>query len=150
MKTAALGCRLLVPILAASLAACGTTALSGSTGAPIGGIQSDGSYRLTAQEQALNCPQLQHHATTRVGHMQSLPARAKAELDAAPLTMTATFSRYLGSGRNGLPAVKEFNQTRVQVQALVAAAASKNCPLKDVDKLVTDAVQKMDAFRNAS
>jgi len=121
----AIGVRLWALSMALALGAC--SSLHDLSGAPHAGYQSDGTYILTAQEQGLGCRQLEERSLGLMEQMKALPARAVAEMQKLPGTVTAAWGRMFGAPGDGVAAIGEYDQARAESEALNAALAKKGC-----------------------
>jgi hypothetical protein len=108
--------------------------LSACAGAAPVGLQIDGSYHLDKGEQALACDRLYKTVWGHVEVMKGLPARAKAEQEAAPPTAWLAFGRIFSSSDKGLSAFDDYNRERAHTQALHRAMKEKGCILLDLDR----------------
>jgi len=111
--------------LASALAGCST--VQGIAGVPRAGYQDNGTYVLSAQEQAEGCRDLQERSIGLQEHMHQLSLRAMEQMQEVPNTMVAAWKRLVGSPGDGVPAVAEYNQARAESAALNTTIAAKGC-----------------------
>jgi hypothetical protein len=107
--------------------------LAACAAAPVG-LQKDGSYALEKSEHELACDRLYKTVWGHVQVMRELPARVKAEQEAAPKTALSAFGRMFGSSDHGLSAFEDYNRERAHTQALHRAMQEKGCVLLDLDR----------------
>jgi hypothetical protein len=98
------------------------------------GLQKDGTYSLEKSEQVLACDRLYKTVWGHVQIMRGLPARVKAEREAAPPTAMSAFGRMFGSADHGLSAFEDYNRERAHAQALHHEMQKKGCVLLDLDR----------------
>jgi hypothetical protein len=107
--------------------------LTACSSAPVG-LQKDGTYALDKSEHELACDRLYKTVWGHVQVMRELPARVKAEQEAAPKTAWSAFGRMFGSSDHGLSAFEDYNRERAHTQALHRAMQEKGCVLLDLDR----------------
>jgi hypothetical protein len=112
-------------VLVGSLAA-------GCAGASIG-LQKDGSYNLDSGEQSMDCTRLSNSIWGRLQVLKSLPAKAKAERDAAAPTAVQAFGRWFGGSSKGLASLQEYDRERAHARALHRTLLDKGCPPLDIE-----------------
>ena len=119
------GVALCAAVLASLLAA-------GCAGASIG-LQKDGSYNLDGGEQTMDCTRLSNSIWGRLQVLKALPAKAKAERDAAAPTAVQAFGRWFGGSDKGLASLAEYDRERAHARALHRTLLDKGCPPLDIE-----------------
>ena len=112
---------------AAVLALAGCSTVQDLAGVPRPGLQNDGTYVLTSEEQALGCRELEERSLGLKQHMQTLPAQAMDQMQQLPNTVSAALGRLFGSPGACVPAVAEYNEARAESVALNESLAKKGC-----------------------
>jgi hypothetical protein len=98
------------------------------------GLQKDGTYNLDGSEQAMDCIRLSNSLWGRLQVLKSLPAKAKAEREAAAPTAVQAFGRWFGSSNQGLAALEEYDRERAHVRSLHRLLIGKGCPPLDIER----------------
>lgn len=142
-----LGVVLPIGALLAALAAGGCSTFQDFAGVQHAGYQNDGTYVLSAQDKDLGCGHLQERSDGLIAQMQALPARAVQELQDAPKSLAAMFSRTFGGGGNGLKAVDAYDRTHAEAVALNAYLDEKGCGSTDVDAHLGESKEQMVFFK---
>jgi hypothetical protein len=119
--------------LALALAILACTAAAGCTSASIG-LQKDGTYNLESSEQAMDCTRLSNSIWGRLQVLKALPAKAKAEREAAAPTAVQAFSRWFGSSNKGLASLEEYDRERAHIRSLHRMLIGKGCPPLDIER----------------
>lgn len=96
-------------------------------GAPHPGLQQDGTYVVSQQEQDLGCRALQERSLGLQGHMQALSVQALDQMQQLPGTVVAGWKRLVGAPGEGVPAIAEYNEARAESVALTRTMTSKGC-----------------------
>jgi hypothetical protein len=94
-------------------------------GAPHSGIQKDGSYLMSAQEQGMACRELQDRSAGLQQHMQVLSVQAVEQVQQLPGTVVASWQRLVGEP--GAPAIAEYKEAQAESAALNRTITSKGC-----------------------
>jgi hypothetical protein len=113
-----------------ALIAC--TLAAGCASASIG-LQKDGTYTLDSSEQTLDCGRLSNNIWGRLQVLKSLPAKAKAEREAAAPTAVQAFGRWFGGSTKGLASLVEYDRERAHVRSLHRTLIGKGCPPLDME-----------------
>ena len=108
-------------------------AVAGCASASIG-LQKDGTYNLESSEQAMDCNRLSNSIWGRLQVLKALPAKAKAERQAAAPTAVQAFGRWFGSSNNGLASLEEYDRERAHVRSLHRELIGKGCPPLDIER----------------
>jgi hypothetical protein len=116
--------------LAIILIAC---ALAGGCASTTIGLQQDGSYNLDTSEEAMDCTRLANSIWGRLQVLKSLPAKAKAERDAAAPTAAQAVGRWFGSSTKGLATLANYDRERAHVRSLHRILIGKGCPPVDIE-----------------
>ena len=116
--------------LHAVLLACALAA--GCASASIG-LQKDGTYTLDSSEQTLDCGRLSNNIWGRLQVLKSLPAKAKAEREAAAPTAVQAVGRWFGGSTKGLASLEEYDRERAHVRSLHRTFIGKGCPPLDIE-----------------
>jgi hypothetical protein len=116
--------------LHAALLACMLAA--GCSSASIG-LQKDGTYNLDSSEQTMDCTRLSNSIWGRLQVLKSLPAKAKAERQAAAPTAVQAVGRWFGSSTKGLASLAEYDRERAHVRSLHRTLIGKGCPPLDIE-----------------
>ncbi len=111
--------------LALSVAGCST--VSGLSGIPRPGYQSDGSYVLSGQEQALGCRELQARQVGLQQQLAELPQKAVQEMQELPKTVAGAWSRLVGSSDQGAPSLAQYNEAKAEAAAVNESLSRKGC-----------------------
>ena len=98
------------------------------------GLQKDGTYNLESGEQAMDCIRLSNSIWGRLQVLKSLPAKAKAERDAAAPTAVQAFGRWFGGSNNGLDSLEQYDRERAHVRSLHRELIGKGCPPLDIER----------------
>ena len=98
------------------------------------GLQKDGTYTLESSEQAMDCSRLSNSIWGRLQVLKALPAKAKAEREAAAPTAVQAFGRWFGSSNNGLASLEEYDRERAHVRSLHRVLIGKGCPPLDIER----------------
>ncbi|MCZ7594424.1 MAG: hypothetical protein M5U16_05490 [Hyphomicrobium sp.] len=114
----------LVASLGVALTACST--LQSLSGIPRPGYQKDGTYVLSAEEQALGCRQLQERSMGLQEHLQSLSTQAVKQMQALPDTIAAAWGRMVGTPA-AAPALAEYTEAHAEQIAFNEAMSEKGC-----------------------
>ena len=118
--------RLAIAFFACSLAAgCSTASI---------GLQKDGTYNLDSSEQTLDCQRLSNNIWGRLQLLKSLPAKAKAEREAAAPTAVQAFGRWFGGSTKGLASLEEYDRERAHARSLHRTLIGKGCPPLDIER----------------
>src|SRR5438128_5853980 len=72
------------------------------------GLQKDGTYTLESSEQSMDCNRLSNSIWGRLQVLKSLPAKAKAEREAAAPTAVQAVGRWFGGSTKGLASLAEY------------------------------------------
>jgi hypothetical protein len=96
------------------------------SGIPRPGLQKDGTYVLSADEQNVGCRALQERQLGLQKEMEALPQQAVAQMQALPATVASAFKRLVGS-TDAIPAVAEYNEARAEAAAVNASMTQKGC-----------------------
>lgn len=113
-----------------ALIACMLTA--GCAGATVG-LQKDGTYALDSSEQSMDCGRLSNSIWGRLQVLRSLPAKAKAEGDAAAPTAVQALGRWFGGSTKGLASLAEYDRERAHIRSLHRTLIGKGCPPIDIE-----------------
>jgi hypothetical protein len=116
-----------------ALAVLVCAAVAGCASASIG-LQKDGTYNLESSEQAMDCNRLSNSIWGRLQVLKALPAKAKAERQAAAPTAVQAFGRWFGSSNNGLASLEEYDRERAHVRSLHRELIGKGCPPLDIER----------------
>ena len=116
--------------LHAVLLAC--TLAAGCASASIG-LQKDGTYTLDSSEQTMDCQRLSNNIWGRLQVLKSLPAKAKAEREAAAPTAVQAVGRWFGGSTKGLASLEEYDRERAHVRSLHRTFIGKGCPPLDIE-----------------
>jgi hypothetical protein len=111
--------------LALSIGGCST--VSGLSGAPRAGYQGDGTYVMSAEQQALGCRELQARQVGLQERMQQLPEKAVKEMQELPKTVARAWARLIGSSDQGAPSLAEYNEAKAEHAALNDSLSRKGC-----------------------
>lgn len=119
----------LVLALAAVLAGC-SLALDGK--APPPGLQSDGIYALSDQEQLRSCEQLLNRSVEIKAQQQDLSKRVLDKVETEKTnpeshTTLAALSRLAGAPSAEAPDIAEYNRLTAELTAIDAARTRKHC-----------------------
>lgn len=114
----------------AALLAC--TLAAGCASASIG-LQKDGTYTLDSSEQTLDCGRLSNNIWGRLQVLKSLPAKARAEREAAAPTAVQAVGRWFGGSTKGLASMEEYDRERAHVRSLHRTFIGKGCPPLDIE-----------------
>jgi hypothetical protein len=95
--------------------------------APHPGLQQDGTYVVSQQEQDMGCRALQERSLGLQEHMQTLSVQALDQMQQLPSTVVAGWKRLVGAPGDGVPAIAEYNQARAESAALTRTMTSKGC-----------------------
>jgi len=98
------------------------------------GLQKDGTYNLESSEQAMDCNRLSNSVWGRLQVLKALPAKARAEREAAAPTAVQAFSRWFGSSNKGLASLEEYDRERAHIRSLHGALIGKGCPPLDIER----------------
>ncbi len=120
--------RTIVPICALALSLSACASMQELAGLPHPGIQNDGTYVMTAQEQDLGCRALEERSKGLQEQMQELSQQAMKEMQQVPQTVANAWGRLFGDPGDGVPAVAQYNAARAESAALDATLARKGCP----------------------
>jgi hypothetical protein len=96
-------------------------------GAPHSGIQKDGSYLMSEQEQGMGCRALQDRAAGLQQHMQTLSVQAVEQMQQVPGTVVSGWQRLVGNPGDGVPAIAEYKDAQAETVALNRTISSKGC-----------------------
>jgi hypothetical protein len=96
-------------------------------GAPHSGIQKDGSYLMSAQEQGMACRDLQERSAGLQQHMQTLSVQAVEQMQQVPGTVVSGWQRLVGNPGEGVPAIAEYKEAQAETVALNRTITSKGC-----------------------
>lgn len=107
------------------LAGCSTPELANL---PRTGLQDDGTYLLSEQEQGLGCRDLQERSLGLQEQMQALSVQALEQMQQLPGTAAAAWKRLVGAPE-GVPAIAEYNEARAQSAALNQTMTRKGCDI---------------------
>ena len=107
------------------MAGCST--VSGLSGIPRPGYQSDGSYVLSGQEQALGCRELQDRQVGLQQQLAELPQKAVQEMQELPKTVAGAWSRLVGSSDQGAPSLAQYNEAKAEAAAVNESLSRKGC-----------------------
>jgi hypothetical protein len=119
------GKALLAAALAATVSGCST--MADLSGIPRPGYQQDGSYVLSAEEQAAGCRALQERQAGVQEELQALPAKAVKQMQELPQTVSDAWGRLVGSSNQGVPALAEYNEAKAEAAALDESLQKKGC-----------------------
>jgi len=111
------------------------------------GLQKDGNYILDRGEQSMDCRRLANSVWGRVQVLKSLPAKAKAEHEAAAPTAVAAWGRLFGSGKT-VPSLQEYDRERAHIRALHRTMLDKGCPPLDIERELANADTAIAEYRN--
>jgi len=109
------------------------TLAAGCSSASIG-LQKDGTYNLDSSEQTMDCSRLSNSIWGRLQVLKSLPAKAKAEREAAAPTAMQAFGRWFGGSTKGLASLAEYDRERAHVRSLHRTLIGKGCPPLDIER----------------
>jgi len=115
-------------------AAVGAAALAAAGCSSAVGLQKDGTYVLDRSEQSMDCQRISNSIWGRVQVLKSLPAKARAERDAAAPTAVLAWGRLFGGSSRGLKSLEEYDRERAHVRALHRAMLDKGCPPIDIER----------------
>jgi len=105
---------------------------AGCTSASIG-LQKDGTYTLESSEQTLDCGRLSNSIWGRLQVLKSLPAKAKAEREAAAPTAVQAVGRWFGASNKGLASLTDYDRERAHVRSLHRKLMDRGCPPLDIE-----------------
>jgi hypothetical protein len=125
-----MACRFSRKGLHAALLAC---TLAAGCASPSIGLQKDGTYTLDNSEQTLDCHRLSNNIWGRLQVLKSLPAKAKAEREAAAPTAVQAIGRWFGGSTKGLASLAEYDRERAHVRSLHRMLIGKGCPPLDIE-----------------
>jgi hypothetical protein len=111
--------------LVMSVAGCSTVA--DLSGAPRPGLQKDGTYVLSSDEQGLGCRELQERQLGLQEQLEALPAKAVQQMQELPQTVASAWGRLVGSPDQGVPALAEYNEAKAEAVALNESLQRKGC-----------------------
>ena len=94
---------------------------------PHTGLQKDGSYMLSEQDQGLGCRQLQEKSLGLQEHMQQLSVQALDQMQQLPDTMVGAWKRLVGAPGKGVPAIDAYNEAHAEVDAVNRSMTRKGC-----------------------
>jgi hypothetical protein len=97
------------------------------------GLQKDGTYTLESSEQSMDCNRLSNSIWGRLQVLKSLPAKAKAEREAAAPTAVQAVGRWFGGSTKGLASLAEYDRERAHTRALHRTLIGKGCPPLDIE-----------------
>jgi len=115
------------------VAACAPVLLGGCAsmqdlaGIPRTGYQSDGTYMVSPEEEALACRQIKERLEILTRKMQILPAEAAYERDTTPATVGSALGRMFGGKDDGLKATADYKRAQAESDSLKALMARKQC-----------------------
>jgi hypothetical protein len=137
------GCFLRVR-LHASLIACALAA--GCASATIG-LQKDGTYNLESGEQSMDCTRLSNSIWGRLQVLKALPAKAKAEREAAAPTAIQAVGRWFGGSTKGLASLAEYDRERAHARSLHRTLLDKGCPPLDIERELAETDAQISEYR---
>jgi hypothetical protein len=116
--------------------------LAAGCASPSIGLQKDGTYTLDSSEQTLDCNRLSNNIWGRLQVLKSLPAKAKAEREAAAPTAVQAFGRWFGGSTKGLASLADYDSERAHIRSLHRMLIGKGCPPLDIESelAATDAL----------
>ena len=82
----------------------------------------------------MDCNRLSNSIWGRLQVLKALPAKAKAERQAAAPTAVQAFGRWFGSSNNGLASLEEYDRERAHVRSLHRELIGKGCPPLDIER----------------
>ena len=82
----------------------------------------------------MDCPRLSNSIWGRLQVLKSLPAKAKAEREAAAPTAMQAFGRWFGGSTKGLASLAEYDRERAHVRSLHRTLIGKGCPPLDIER----------------
>jgi hypothetical protein len=121
------------PLLDLGVAILACAAAAGCTSVSIG-LQKDGTYNLETSEQAMDCTRLSNSIWGRLQVLKALPAKARAEHEAAAPTAVQAFSRWFGTSNGGLASLAEYDRERAHIRSLHGVLIAKGCPPLDIER----------------
>lgn len=98
------------------------------------GLQKDGTYNLESSEQTMDCNRLSNSIWGRLQVLKSLPAKAKAEREAAAPTAMQAVGRWFGGSTKGLASLEDYDRERAHVRSLHRTLLGKGCPPLDIER----------------
>ena len=98
------------------------------------GLQKDGTYNLESSEQTMDCNRLSNSIWGRLQVLKALPAKAKAEREAAAPTALQAVGRWFGGSTKGLASLEEYDRERAHVRSLHRTLIGKGCPPLDIER----------------
>ena len=111
--------------LASTLAGCSLS--QELVGAPHPGLQQDGTYVVSQQEQDRGCRALQDRSLGLQQHMQTLSVQAVEQMQQLPGTVAAGWQRLVGAPGDGVPAIAEYKEAQAESAALNRTMTAKGC-----------------------
>lgn len=111
----------------ASAALAGCASVQDLAGVPRTGYQSDGTYIVSPEEEALACRQIEDRLEFLSRQLQILPQQAALEREGEPLTVGSALGRMFGGPDTGLKATKDFQRAQAESDALKALLVKKQC-----------------------
>src|SRR5688572_21923254 len=99
-----------VSLAAVMLTAGGCAAVQDIAGVPRTGHQKDGTYVVTAEDEALACRQIRDRLEVLSRQLKTLPEKAVVEGQSRPMTVTAAFGRMFGQPGDGLTATTDYQK----------------------------------------
>lgn len=115
----------LTALLAAGITGCSTVA--DLSGVPRPGYQKDGTYVLSAEEQAAGCRELHERQLSLQEQLQQLPSKAVEQMQELPKTVADAWGRLVGSDDQGVPALAQYNEAKAESVALNESLQRKGC-----------------------
>lgn len=82
----------------------------------------------------MDCSRLSNSIWGRLQVLKSLPAKAKAEREAAAPTAMQAFGRWFGGSTKGLASLAEYDRERAHVRSLHRTLIGKGCPPLDIER----------------
>ena len=98
------------------------------------GLQKDGTYNLESTEQTMDCNRLSNSIWGRLQILKALPAKARAEREAAAPTALQAVGRWFGGSTKGLASLEEYDRERAHVRSLHRTLIGKGCPPLDIER----------------
>ena len=132
--------------LGCALAILACVAAAGCASASIG-LQKDGTYNLETSEQAMDCTRLSNGIWGRLQVLKAIPAKAKAEREAAAPTAVQAFSRWFGGSNKGLASLEEYDRERAHIRSLHGVLIAKGCPPLDIERELAGTDAEISQYR---
>lgn len=111
----------------------GCTTVADIAGVQRTGVQSDGSYVLSAAETDANCRALDERIESELTLIRKQVPRISQEKAELPQTVTALLGRTFGGANDGLASRQILRESEARVRALDRAAGEKGCIRPNVE-----------------